>query len=76
MEQMTVHQLFLELMSLVNKGQGNKKVILADDSEGNGFHGCFYSITSDPITVKETIANSNGLVESNEEDPNNLIIIG
>lgn len=74
MFQMTVEQLFLELKELVDKGQGNKKVILSDDTEGNGFHGCYYSVTSDPKDVKE---NAEGCIyESQTEDYNDLVIIG
>lgn len=76
MEQMTVHKLFLELMDLVNKGQGDKKVVVADDNEGNGYHGIYYSVTSDPKAVKGNIDVSNGLYDSQETDPNKIVIIG
>lgn len=76
MEQMTVQKLFLELKELVEKGQGDKKVVLADDNEGNGFHGCYYSITSTPKEVKSTIEISNGLYDSQTKNYNDIVIIG
>ena len=76
MTQMTVHKLFLELMDLVTKGQGNKKVVVADDNEGNGYHGIYYSVTSDPKEVKENIEASNGLYDSQTENYKDIVIIG
>lgn len=78
MEQMTVEKLWMELGNLMklDRKNANKKVVLADDNEGNGFHGCFYSITSDPKVVRDTIKCSCGLYDSVETDPNKIIIIG
>lgn len=76
MTQMTVKKLFGELSSLMLEGKGDLKIVLADDNEGNGYHGCFYSITSDPKAVKENIEASNGLYDSQEENYNKIVIIG
>lgn len=78
MEQMTVEKLWMELGNLMklDRKNANKKIVLADDNEANGFHGCFYSITSDPKAVKENIEVSNGLYDSVETDPNKIVIIG
>lgn len=74
--QITVKELYEALGVLVRNGEGNKKVITADDNEGNGYHGIYYSVTAEPKDVKECINFSNGLYDSQEEDPNNLVIIG
>lgn len=76
MTQMTVEKLFNELKELVEKGQGNKKVVVATDEEGNSYRGIYYSCESDPTKIKEAIDYSNGLIESQEIDPNKLVIIG
>jgi len=76
MEQMTVQKLFSELSSLMLEGRGNDKIIIADDNEGNGYHGCFYSCTSDPKEVKANIEASNGLYDSQETDYKHIVIVG
>ena len=76
MMQMTVEKLFNELKELVEAGQGNKKVVVADDNEGNGYHGVYYSVTSDPKEVEGNIKVSNGLYDSQETNYKNIVIIG
>ena len=74
MKQMTVKELAHELNKLIYVGQGNKKILLADDNEGNGFHGCYYGVTSDAELIKELIDGM--FYDSEETDFDNLIIIG
>lgn len=76
MIQMTVEKLYNELKELVEKGQGNKKVVVADDNEGNAYHGIFYSCTSDPKEVKANIEVSNGLYDSQTKNYKDIVIIG
>ena len=76
MTQITVKQLAYWLNELVRAGQGDKRLVIADDTEGNAFHGMFYSPTSDPNEVKDVIESSNGLYESQETDYNNIVILG
>ena len=76
MEQMTVKRLYAELGELINSGMGDKKIVVADDNEGNGYHGIFYSCTSDPKEVKANIEISNGLYDSVETKYKNIVIIG
>lgn len=76
MIQMTVEKLYRELQELMRQGMGDKKIVVADDNEGNGYHGIYYSCTSDPMMVKENIDASNGLYDSQEENTDNLVIIG
>lgn len=74
--QVTVKDLAEYLNELVKAGMGNKKVVVADDNEGNAYHGMFYCGCHEPQQVKENIEFSNGLYDSQETNPNNLVIIG
>ena len=47
-KEITIDQLFNELLLARIKGLGKKKILLADDDEGNGYHPMYYSIT--PMT--------------------------
>ena len=42
---LTVDELYEELKNARKNGLGNKKILLSDDDEGNGYHYMFYSIT-------------------------------
>jgi len=78
MEQMTVGMLVKLLLQACNQDPkvAYKKIIIADDEEGNSYHGMYYHPTTDPKEVKENIEFSNGVYETDTEDPNDLIIIG
>ena len=76
MGQLTVKQLYLLLRQEVEKGNGEKAIIVADDNEGNAFHGLFYGITSDITDIKEALEYSNGIYDSRETDPNKIVILG
>lgn len=77
MAQMTLKELYFQLLDEIhNKGNGDKVIVIADDNEGNAYHGMFYGITSDPETVKESIEASNGLYDSAVEDYNKIVILG
>lgn len=42
MEQMTIKELSVITAYLVKKGYGDRKIVISDDNEGNGYHGlCF-----------------------------------
>lgn len=76
MSQLTVKQLHALLSEEITKGNGDKKIVVADDNEGNSFHGLFYGITSEPNDIKENIENSNGIYDSQERDLNKIVILG
>lgn len=76
MEQITVKVLYELVQAEMLKGNGDKKIVLADDNEGNGFHGMFYGFTSTPKAVKETIEYSNGVYDSDTENPKEIVILG
>ena len=74
--QITVKQLYEMAKQEVLKGNGNKKIIVADDTEGNGYHGMFFGFTSKLIDVKEAIECSNGVYDSETENPHEMVILG
>ena len=76
MDQVTVKDLALWLSDLVRRGYGDKRVVIADDTEGNAYHGMYYSPTSEADEVKDLIGSSNGLYESQETDYKKIVIIG
>lgn len=76
MTQMTVAKLLTELNELYAKGMGNKKIVVAIDEEGNSYRGIYYSCEGDPTAVRAAIEYSNGLIESQTDDPNDIVIIG
>ena len=75
-QQITVKVLYELIQKEMLKGNGDKKIVLSDDNEGNGYHGMFYGFTSAPKTVKETIEYSNGVYDSETENPKEIVILG
>ena len=45
MDQLTVSELYKYCIKEIGKGNGNKHIVVADDNEGNGYHGLFYAFT-------------------------------
>jgi hypothetical protein len=76
MEQMTVRKLYLLLAQEVKNGNGEKAIVVADDNEGNAYHGLFYGITSNINDIKENVEFSNGIYDSREKDLNKIVILG
>lgn len=78
MKQITVGELIKQLTLACKQDPKitNKKIIIPDDNEGNGYHGMYFTITSDPQQVKENIDFSNGVYDTDTEDPNELVILG
>ena len=74
MTQMTVKCLYDELRRVVEAGHGDKKIVIADDNEGNGYHGMFCGVLDDPEEIEISI--EAGLYDSEETDPNKIVIIG
>ena len=74
--QLTVKVLYELIQKEMLKGNGDKKIVLADDTEGNGYHGMFFAFTSKPSEVKECLEYSNGVYDSETENPNEIVILG
>ena len=78
MKQMTVKELILHLAQLAKSNPEvlNKYIVVADDNEGNSYHGLFYGITSEVDAVRDCIEFSNGISDSQYENPEQLVILG
>lgn len=78
MEQLTVGQLIKHLQMVAKNYPEvlDKYIVVADDNEGNSYHGMFYGLTYDTTAVKETIQYSNGVSDSQVQDPKKLVILG
>lgn len=78
MEQMTVGMLvkLLTQACYADPKVAYKKILVADDEEGNSYHGMYYHPTTDAQSVKENIECSNGVYDTDTEDPNDLVILG
>ena len=78
--QMTVRKLFELCKEEIKKGNGNKFIVVADDNEGNGYHGMFYGF-SDAIEMEEDAKVFGGSIEDDIYDscytkPEEIIILG
>lgn len=74
MIQMTAKELYDELHKVIKAGHGDKRVVIANDNEGNGYHGMFCGVLDDPEEIEVSI--EAGLNDSEETDPNNIVIVG
>ena len=74
---MTLRQLITDIKKLVEKDKSilDKKILLSDDDEGNGYHECYYSFTTNPKDVKNCIEFSNGATVD-IDDYSKFIILG
>jgi hypothetical protein len=67
MQPVTVERLLKLLQEQVKKGNGQKKILLSNDDEGNGYHTMYYEITED-------VAGNDMWGEI--ENPNDYVILG
>lgn len=65
--QMTVKQLLKLCQEEVKKGNGDKFIVIADDNEGNGYHGMFYGFT-DAMEMEEDLQYFGDSVENQISD--------
>lgn len=61
--QMTVAMLCKLCYNEMQKGNGNKYIVISDDNEGNGYHGLFYGFT-DAIDLDVSLREFGDSVES------------
>jgi hypothetical protein len=78
--QMTVKQLLKLCQEEVKKGNGNKFIVVADDNEGNGYHGMFYGF-SDAMEMEADLQEYGDSIENQIYDscytkPEEIIILG
>lgn len=76
MKQLTVNDLKRFVDKQVEKGNGNKYIIISNDVEGNGYHGLWYSFLDSKEHIVEAITTSNGISDSVVEDSDKLVILG
>lgn len=63
----------------VENGNGDKCIVVANDNEGNGYHGMFYGLTdvSKAFDLDEgSTVEDFGIYDTAEENLENLIILG
>lgn len=78
--QMTVKQLLKLCQEEVKKGNGDKFIVVADDNEGNGYHGMFYGF-HDAMEIEEDLqcfgdSIENQIYDSCYTKPEEIIILG
>jgi hypothetical protein len=69
MEQMTVKALMEFCKEQIAAGNGDKMIVVADDNEGNGYHGLFYQFTEADEFV-------DAIYDSQSTDPDKVIVLG
>ena len=69
MEQMTVKALMEICKEQIEKGNGDKMIVVSDDNEGNGYHGLFYGFTPAEEFVDYVF-------DSRSTDPDKIIVLG
>jgi len=47
MQTVTVSELYKALAVACKAGYGDKKILLSNDDEGNGYHECFFTVSTD-----------------------------
>ena len=70
MEQIKVKELYELCKAQIEKGNGDKYIVVADDNEGNGYHGMLFGFTE---SVEDCI---DLLRDSQVSDCDKLIVLG
>lgn len=71
-QQITINQLFRLVKNEISKGNGNKKILLSSDDEGNEFHEMFFGFTP----VEKVICGEFPPVVFASEPLENYVILG
>ena len=71
MKPITIKELYEECKKQVEKGNGNKVIMLSDDDEGNGYHYCWYLFsTPDDVMLEDY------LIDKGNAEKEDTIILG
>lgn len=70
MKQMQVKDLYECCKKQIEKGNGDKYIAVADDNEGNGYHGMFFGFSEDVEDYIDLVNDSQII------DADKLIILG
>ena len=73
MEPMTIKQLLEACQEAVNKGYGDKQILISDDDEGNGYHTLYFGFTTDDPSIK--LCSACGLFQD-DNNPDNVVLLG
>lgn len=78
MNAITVNDLYNSLKKAIDAGFGDKKILLPIDDEGNGYHECFYTITTNigSFGLKDEYGPFLPTRVSPEDAEKNYVIIG
>ena len=74
MQTVTVDELYRALAKARKDGFGNKKILLSNDDEWNGYHECFFQVCTNPKSLGLSCNDLPYGVEP--EDLDNYVIIG
>ncbi len=74
MEVITVRKLKDLCNEQIRKGNGDKKILISDDDEGNGYHSLFFPFTDKPKDVKMLLDST--YHEYYGDKPEELVILG
>lgn len=69
---LTVGQLALACQLQINKGNGDKYVLISDDDEGNGYHTLFYEFLTDKDEIEACLE----LEHDGTHTVDNCVILG
>lgn len=69
-EQVTVREMYNALGKAIKEGHGNKYLLCGCDNEGNGYYGCFCTISPMPECCMDLVTDSQVM------DADKLMIIG
>jgi hypothetical protein len=75
----TVDELYKALGQARKDGFGKKKILLSNDDEGNGYHQCFFTVSTDVKSFGFGDGWAAGMLPygvSPEDAENNYVIIG
>lgn len=76
MEQVNVKSLYKNLEKLIKLGYGDRAIVVADDNEGNAYHGLFFGCTYEKEDIEGCIDSSNGIYDSEVTDLDKIVILG
>lgn len=67
----SVNQLAEIIQEQIKKGNGDKKILISGDDEGNSYHGLFYAFIDDAPTI-EALSD----LFQDEVDINKVVLLG
>lgn len=78
MGQLTVGDLIKILATEAKRNPSilKKKIVVADDAEGNAYHGMFYGLLTQDIEIENALECSNGICDSETDNINEIVILG